>query len=133
MTPSPGEIWLADIPFTDGSASKIRPVLVLWLDAGDAVVAAVTSAATRSSTRRVFTKLAGRRFARRIHRPPVASGLPGTKFVAPQVGRAFRRRCATHQTNLGKSNSTALLAPRVQIMDMKLPAPAPSRFTATRQ
>ena len=26
MTPSPGEIWLADIPFTDGSASKIRPV-----------------------------------------------------------------------------------------------------------
>jgi mRNA interferase MazF len=48
MTPSPGEIWLADIPFTDGSASKIRPVLVLWLDAGDAVVAAVTSAATRS-------------------------------------------------------------------------------------
>jgi len=50
MTPSPGEIWLADIPFTDGSASKIRPVLVLWLDAGDAVVAAVTSAATRSSS-----------------------------------------------------------------------------------
>ena len=48
MTPSPGEIWLADIPFTDGSASKIRPVLVLWLDAGDVVVAAVTSAATRS-------------------------------------------------------------------------------------
>jgi mRNA interferase MazF len=48
MTPSPGEIWLADIPFTDGSVSKIRPVLVLWLDAGDAVVAAVTSAAMRS-------------------------------------------------------------------------------------
>ncbi|MGB8368784.1 MAG: type II toxin-antitoxin system PemK/MazF family toxin [Limisphaerales bacterium] len=48
MTPSPGEIWLADIPFTDGSASKILPVLVLWLDAGDAVVAAVTSAAARS-------------------------------------------------------------------------------------
>jgi mRNA interferase MazF len=48
MTPSPGEIWLADIPFTDGSASKIRPVLVFWLDAGNAVVAAVTSAAMRS-------------------------------------------------------------------------------------
>jgi hypothetical protein len=29
MTPSPGEIWLAEIPFTDGSTSKIRPVLVL--------------------------------------------------------------------------------------------------------
>jgi mRNA interferase MazF len=46
--PLPGEIWLAEIPFTDGSASKIRPVLVLWLDFGDAVVAAVTSAAPRS-------------------------------------------------------------------------------------
>jgi mRNA interferase MazF len=49
MTPSPGEIWLADIPFTDGSASKIRPVLVLWLDAADVVVAAVTSAPPRSA------------------------------------------------------------------------------------
>ncbi|HAO79275.1 MAG TPA: hypothetical protein DCQ92_09915, partial [Verrucomicrobia subdivision 3 bacterium] len=48
--PSPGEIWLAEIPFTDGSASKIRPVLVLWLDAGDAVVAAVTSATPRSTS-----------------------------------------------------------------------------------
>jgi mRNA interferase MazF len=50
MTPSPGEIWLADIPFTDGSASKIRPVLVLWLDAADVVVAAVTSTPPRSAT-----------------------------------------------------------------------------------
>ena len=49
MTPSPGEIWLAEILFTDGSASKIRPVLVLWLDAADSVVAAVTSAAPRST------------------------------------------------------------------------------------
>ena len=48
MTPLPGEIWLADIPFTDGSASKIRPVLVLWLDAADCVLAAVTSAPPRS-------------------------------------------------------------------------------------
>jgi mRNA interferase MazF len=50
MTPSPGEIWLAEILFTDGSASKIRPVLVLWLDAADSVVAAVTSAAPRSTS-----------------------------------------------------------------------------------
>jgi mRNA interferase MazF len=48
--PSPGEIWLAKITFTDGSASKIRPVLVLWLDAADCVVAAVTSASPRSSS-----------------------------------------------------------------------------------
>jgi mRNA interferase MazF len=45
-----GEIWLANIPFTDGSASKIRPVLVMWLDGLDAVVAVVTSAAGRSPT-----------------------------------------------------------------------------------
>jgi mRNA interferase MazF len=45
-----GEIWLAKILFTDASASKKRPVLVLWLDGNDAVVAAVTSAAPRSMT-----------------------------------------------------------------------------------
>ena len=45
-----GEFWLADIPFTDGSASKVRPVLILWLDGLDAVVAAVTSAAPRTPT-----------------------------------------------------------------------------------
>jgi len=45
-----GELWLANIPFTDGSASKVRPVLVLWLDAADVVVAVVTSAAPRSPT-----------------------------------------------------------------------------------
>lgn len=50
MTPSPGEIWLAEIPFTDGSVSKIRPVLVLWLDIGDVVVAAITSAVPRSAS-----------------------------------------------------------------------------------
>lgn len=44
MTSRPAEIWLADIPYTSGSASKLRPVLVLWLAAANAVVAAVTSA-----------------------------------------------------------------------------------------
>ena len=48
--PQPGELWLADIPFTSGAASKLRPVLVLWTDAADAVVAAVTSAEPRSPT-----------------------------------------------------------------------------------
>lgn len=50
MTIRAGEVWLADIPFTDGSASKKRPVLVLWLDGLDAVVAAVTSAPPRTRT-----------------------------------------------------------------------------------
>jgi mRNA interferase MazF len=48
--PQPGEVWLADIPFTNGAASKLRPVLVLWTDAADVVVAAVTSAQARSTT-----------------------------------------------------------------------------------
>jgi len=43
MTITPGDIWIAEILFTDGSASKKRPVLILWLDAQDAIVAAVTS------------------------------------------------------------------------------------------
>jgi hypothetical protein len=30
--PQAGEIWLAEIPFTSGVASKLRPVLVLWQD-----------------------------------------------------------------------------------------------------
>ena len=48
--PQPGEVWLADITFTSGVASKLRPVLVLWTDATDVVVAAVTSAKPRSTT-----------------------------------------------------------------------------------
>ena len=48
--PQAGEIRLAAIPFTNGAASKIRPVLVLWVDASDVAVAAVTSAAARSAT-----------------------------------------------------------------------------------
>ena len=50
MPIQPGEFWVADIPFTDGTASKRRPVLVLWLDGADLVAAAVTSAAPRSET-----------------------------------------------------------------------------------
>ena len=46
----PGEFWLAEIPFTDGSAPKIRPVLILWRDGLDLVVAAVTSVPPRSVT-----------------------------------------------------------------------------------
>lgn len=48
MTIQPGEFWVADIPFTDGHASKKRPVLVLWLDGADLVAAAITSASPRS-------------------------------------------------------------------------------------
>ena len=50
MTVSAGELWIADITFTNGKNSKKRPVLVLWVDGNDVVVAAVTSAAPRSPT-----------------------------------------------------------------------------------
>jgi mRNA interferase MazF len=50
MTVHPGDFWVADIPFTSGSASKKRPVLVLWVDGQDVVAAAVTSAMPRSPT-----------------------------------------------------------------------------------
>lgn len=50
MTITPGEFWVAEIAFTDGSFTKKRPVLILWLDAQDVVVAAVTSAFPRSAT-----------------------------------------------------------------------------------
>jgi mRNA interferase MazF len=50
MTIQAGEFWVADIPFTDGSGSKRRPVLVLWLDAMDVVAAVVTTAPPRSNT-----------------------------------------------------------------------------------
>jgi mRNA interferase MazF len=50
MTIQPGEFWIADIPFTNGLSSKKRPVLVLWTDGNDAVVALVTSALPRTET-----------------------------------------------------------------------------------
>ena len=49
MTIWPGEFWVAEIPFTSGSRSKKRPVLVLWLDGTDVVVAVVTNARPRSA------------------------------------------------------------------------------------
>jgi mRNA interferase MazF len=48
MTITPGDFWVAEIPFTDRRETKKRPVLVLWIDAQDVIVSAVTSAAPRS-------------------------------------------------------------------------------------
>ncbi len=50
MSIQAGDFWIAEIPFTIGLGSKKRPVLVLWLDGDDAVVAVVTSATPRSQT-----------------------------------------------------------------------------------
>ncbi len=45
-----GELWIAEILYTNGSDAKKRPVLVLWVDGQDAVVAVVTSASPRTVT-----------------------------------------------------------------------------------
>ncbi len=50
MTIKAGEFWIAEIPFTNRISTKKRPVLVLWCDGEDVVVAVVTSASPRSST-----------------------------------------------------------------------------------
>ena len=50
MSIQPGEFWVAEIRYTDGTASKKRPVLVLWLDGQDAMVAVVTTTAPRTPT-----------------------------------------------------------------------------------
>lgn len=41
--PAPGEVWFAMVPFDDGSGAKDRPVLVLEVAGGTAVVAQLTS------------------------------------------------------------------------------------------
>jgi mRNA interferase MazF len=50
MTIKSGEFWLAEIQYTNGTDAKKRPVLILWLDGQDAIVALVTSAAPRTNT-----------------------------------------------------------------------------------
>ncbi|MFF4892123.1 type II toxin-antitoxin system PemK/MazF family toxin [Micromonospora chersina] len=42
-TPRPGEIWWADVPYADGTGSKVRPCLVLRIDGRDADVLKITS------------------------------------------------------------------------------------------
>lgn len=52
MTPNPGDIVLVDVPFSDGSGGKTRPVLVLrQQDAeGDFLAAPITSRSGHSNT-----------------------------------------------------------------------------------
>ena len=50
ITVKAGELWIAEITFTDGSASKKRPILILWIDGDDVVVSAVTSSKPRTQT-----------------------------------------------------------------------------------
>jgi mRNA interferase MazF len=73
MKISPGEFWLANIPYTDHSAAKKRPVLVLWLDAADTVVAVVTSASPRSLADVPLVDWQGKWFARGFNGAPVAA------------------------------------------------------------
>ncbi len=50
ITIKAGEFWVAEIQYTNGTDAKKRPVLVLWLDGQDAIIAVVTSAPPRTNT-----------------------------------------------------------------------------------
>jgi hypothetical protein len=43
VKPEPGDIWWADVPYEDGTGSKVRPCLVLRVGRGDAQVLKITS------------------------------------------------------------------------------------------
>ncbi|MFG3581793.1 type II toxin-antitoxin system PemK/MazF family toxin [Micromonospora chersina] len=43
IAPRAGEIWWADVPYADGTGSKVRPCLVLRVDGRDADVLKITS------------------------------------------------------------------------------------------
>lgn len=45
-----GDLWVANIPFSTGIGSKKRPILILWLDGNDVIIAAITSARPRTRT-----------------------------------------------------------------------------------
>lgn len=62
--PRPGELWIAGVLFTNGLESKRRPVLILWQDGLDYVVAAVTTSAPRSVTDVLLTEWAAAGLAR---------------------------------------------------------------------
>ena len=85
MIPQPGEVWIADIPFTSGTASKLRPVLVLWTDAADVVVGGRYFGAVPFEDGRRLAKLAGGRFARGFHGKAIPTGLLGTKPPTPSA------------------------------------------------
>jgi mRNA interferase MazF len=103
MTIQSGEFWVADIRFTNGLGSKKRPVLVLWLDASDAVVAAVTTAAARSHTDVTLTdwRASGLRAASTIRlsrldclEQALLIGRIGT--ISPSDGQAVKQVWATY-------------------------------------
>ena len=44
-----GEVWLAEVEFADGTRSKPRPMLVLFCERQDSVLAVITSATPRTN------------------------------------------------------------------------------------
>ncbi|MSU61060.1 MAG: type II toxin-antitoxin system PemK/MazF family toxin [Pedosphaera sp.] len=50
LQPTRGDIYLAEIVFTDGSGSKVRPTLVLAKDGSDLIVAPLTRHAPRTGS-----------------------------------------------------------------------------------
>ncbi len=104
MTIQPGEFWVADIPFTDASGSKKRPVLVLWLDADDVVVAAVTSAEPRSPRDVPLSELEVSRIASGFDGSLVPIGLPRTIVANRSNWNDFHIGWACGSSNLDRAH-----------------------------
>jgi len=57
--PAPGEIWWAEVPYQDGTGSKVRPCLVLTTGAGGSTVLKITSQDQRTRAGNVRLPTAG--------------------------------------------------------------------------
>ena len=89
--PSPGDVWFAEVAFSDGSGSKDRPVLVLAVNHGAVQVATFTT--QDKSRRRDYVRV-----------PIQVTGQPRTSWVSlkPRHLRqsALRRRIVKGDANL---------------------------------
>lgn len=64
-----GEVVICQFPFTSGTGSKIRPALVLFDLAQDAMILPSHLRAAHRPTRHHPSRLASRRAAKTLHRP----------------------------------------------------------------
>lgn len=88
-TPRPGEIWWVDVPYEDGTGSKVRPCLVLRTRRGGADVLKITS--QHKDGRHDHIRLPTKRWDPRAARD---SYLDVTTSIRVRAG-AFKRRAGT--------------------------------------
>lgn len=87
----PGDIWIADMPFAQGTGSKSRPVLVLWVDLQDAVVAIITTAAPRTASDVVLADWAAAGLLRQSTVRLKRLGAVEGSRLSTQIGRVSKK------------------------------------------